>query len=111
MAETVTISVERVQKLEALEKKVKETKKKSLDKLLQKIAESPVPIHVEAKSTARVLRHIEKNREQYNARRRELRRLKKEAAAAELEKAQQNPPASVQTVEMPVQPPDIKPQP
>jgi len=102
MAETVTISVERLQKLEALEKKVKETKKKSLDKLRQKIAESPVPIHVEAKSTARVLRHIEKNREEYNARRKELRMLRREVAAAELEKSQQKPPVSEQTGGSPV---------
>lgn len=99
MAEIVSISVERLQKLEALEKKVKETKKKSLDKLLQKIAESPVPIHVPKSkpSTERVLRHIANNREIYNARRREIRWLRQQAAeaAAEVQPPPENPPGSV----------------
>jgi hypothetical protein len=71
------ISTERLQKLEAMETK----RKANLEKLLQAKKDSPVPIHVQGTSTKRVLRHIEKNREAYNARRRELRRLKKESAS------------------------------
>ena len=83
MTEVVTISVERLKKLEELEAKVKAQKKKSLDKLLEKKANSPVPIHVptnKTKSTERVMRHIAANRNEYNAKQRERRLLKKEQA-------------------------------
>lgn len=82
MTEVVTISVERLKKLEELEAKVKTQKKKSLDKLLEKKANSPVPIYIESKSTARVMRHIAKDREAFNAKQRERRLLKKEQAEA-----------------------------
>lgn len=72
----------RLKTLEALEAKVKARNKTSLDKLLEKKANSPVPIYVEAPSTARVLRHIAKDRDAYNAKQRERRRLKKEQAEA-----------------------------
>ena len=83
MTEVVTISAERLAKLEELEAKVKARKKKSLDKLLEKKANSPVPIHTptnKTKSTERVMRHIAANREAYNAKQRERRLLKKEQA-------------------------------
>ena len=82
MADVVTISAERLKKLEELEAKVKTQKKKSLDKLLEKKANSPVPIYIESKSTARVMRHIAKDREAFNAKQRERRLLKKEQAEA-----------------------------
>ena len=118
----VSISVERLQKLEELEEKVKANKRKYLDKLLQKIAESPVPIHVPKSkpSTERVLRHIANNREAYNQRRRERRRMQKEAAAAAAAAAQaqaqaqappENPPGQSNPSDPPVQPSNIKPQP
>ena len=105
MADVVTISAERLKKLEELEAKVKARNKKnnskpnrkarnleSLARLLEKKANSPVPIHVptnKTTSTERVLRHIEKNREAYNAKRREKRRLQKEALNLALDQAQQ----------------------
>lgn len=85
MTDVVTINVERLRQLEAIEAKVKAHNLKSLTKLLEKKANSPTPIHAptnKTTSTARVMRHIEKNRDEYNARRREKRRLLKEACAS-----------------------------
>lgn len=109
MTEVVTISVERLKKLEELEAKVKAQNKRknnkphrkarnleSLAKLLEKKADSPVPIHVptnKTTSTERVLRHIAANRDEYNAKRRERRRLQKEALNLSLEQTQQTNPS------------------
>lgn len=73
--ETVTISKERLTQLEALEAKVK-AKNTAKHIELQKYTDTP------AKKLARVIRHIDKDRDAYNARRREKRALAKEAAAA-----------------------------
>ena len=75
MSETVTISAARLQELEALEAKIKAKNEKDTQRL-----NAYNDAHPE-KRTARVLRHIEKDRDAYNARRRERRRLAKEAAA------------------------------
>ena len=98
MTEMVSISMvefQKFQKLKAQEAKMKERKKphnlNSLAKLLEKKANSDVPIHVptnKTKSTERVLRHIAKNRDEYNAKRRERRRMQKEAMELALEQAQ-----------------------
>lgn len=74
--EMVTVSKERLVQLEALEAKLK--KKNAAKHIeLQKYTDTPI------KKNARVMRHIDKDRDAYNARRRERRRLAKEAAAAE----------------------------
>jgi len=76
MSETVTITVERLKELEALEAKVKAQNIKDVKRLNDYNNAHP------EKRLARVVRHIEKDRDAYNARRRERRRLAKEAAAA-----------------------------
>lgn len=97
MTEMVSITMvefQKFQKLKAQEAKMKERKKahnlNSLAKLLEKKANSDVPIHVpkSKSSTERVLRHIAKNREEYNLKRRERRRMQKEAMELSLEQAQ-----------------------
>lgn len=75
MSDLVTITAERLKELEALEAKVKaKNEQKRIE--LQKYTDTP------EKRLERVKRHIEKDRDAYNARRRERRRLAKEAAAA-----------------------------
>jgi hypothetical protein len=75
MSDLVTITAERLKELEALEAKVKaKNEQKRIE--LQKYTDTP------EKVLERVKRHIEKDRDAYNARRRERRRLAKEAAAA-----------------------------
>lgn len=75
MSELVTITAERLKELETLEAKVKaKNEQKRIE--LQKYTDTP------EKRLERVMRHIEKDRDAYNARRRERRRLAKEAAAA-----------------------------
>lgn len=76
MSELVTITAERLKALEAIEAKVKARNSKDVKRLNEYNNAHP------EKSLARVLRHIEKDRDAYNARRRERRRLAKEAAAA-----------------------------
>ena len=73
---TTTITVERLQELEALEAKIKMKNEEDAKRLNAYNTAHP------EKRLARVLRHIEKDRDAYNARRRERRRLAKEAAAA-----------------------------
>ena len=82
MSETVTISAARLQELEAAAAAVPILKEK-----LKKANHSD-PARVNAYNKAhpekvleRVKRHIEKDRDAYNARRRERRRLAKEAVA------------------------------
>lgn len=80
---TTTITVERLQELEAAEAAasiLKEKLKKRNHSDLARI-NAYNKAHPE-KVLARVKRHIEKDRDAYNARRRERRRLAKEAAAA-----------------------------
>jgi len=81
MSETVTISVARLQELEAaaaavstLKERLKKANHCDIDKL--KAYDKAHP----EKAAERSKRYKERNREAYNARRRELRRLKKEAA-------------------------------
>lgn len=95
------ITTERLKRLEKWEAKKKIQDAKSLARLLKKKEESPVPIHVPAPSTQRVLKHIAKNREAYNARRRELRKLKKEAAEQTAEPVAE--PVAEQVIE-PIEP-------
>jgi hypothetical protein len=92
MAETVTITVERLKELEAAAAAVPILREK-----LKKANHSD-PARVNAynkahpeKALERVKRHIEKDRDAYNARRRERRRLAKEAAAGLITPAV-NPP-------------------
>ena len=76
MSGLVTITAERLQELEAMEAKIKVKNEKDTKRL------NAYNIAHPEKRMARVLRHIEKDRDAYNARRRERRRLAKEAAAA-----------------------------
>lgn len=83
MTDTVTISVERLKELEAAAAALPILKEK-----LKKANHSD-PKRINAYNKAhpekvleKVLRYQNKDRDAYNARRRELRRLKKEAAAA-----------------------------
>lgn len=69
---TVTISATRLAELEAAEAKVNARKEKSLARLAAYKEQHP------ESNLACVKRHIEKNRDAYNARRRELNRLKRE---------------------------------
>lgn len=78
MSETVTITVERLKELEIIEAKVKAKNSKEVKRINEYNKAHP------EKVLERVNRHIEKDRDAYNARRRERRRLAKEAA---------NPPA------------------
>jgi len=74
MAETVTISVERLKKLEKYEAKVNAHKETSIKELRNYDKANP------DKPALRSKRYKEAHRESYNARRRELYRLKKAAA-------------------------------
>ena len=76
MSDLVTITAERLKELEALEAKVKAHNIKDAKRLNEYNNAHP------EKVLERVKRHIEKDRDAYNARRRERRRLAKEAAAA-----------------------------
>jgi hypothetical protein len=76
MSDTVTITVERLKELEKYEARIKAKNAKDAIRLAEYHKAHP------EKTLARVNRHIEKDRDAYNARRRELRKLKKEAAAA-----------------------------
>ena len=75
MSETVTITLERLNELEALEEKVNAKNIQTRIKLM-KYTDTP------EKRLERMTRYIEKDRDAYNAKRREKRRLAKEAAAA-----------------------------
>jgi hypothetical protein len=75
MSETVTITVERLKELEKYEAKIKAKNAKDTIRLAEYHKTHP------EKTLARVNRHIEKDRDAYNAKRRERRRLAKEAAA------------------------------
>lgn len=82
MSETVTISVARLQELEAaaaaaatLKERLKKANHCDPERLKAYNKAHP------EKAAERSKRYKERNREAYNARRRELRRLKKEAAA------------------------------
>lgn len=75
MAETVTITVERLKELEALEAKVKAQQAQDLKRLVAYDKAHPDKVLERAK------RYQNKDRDAYNARRREIRRLAKAAAA------------------------------
>ena len=76
MSDLVTITVERLKKLEALEAKIKIQQALDLKRLIAHDKAHPERVLERAK------RYQNKDRDAYNARRRELRRQKKEAAAA-----------------------------
>ena len=83
MSDTVTITIERLKELEAaaaavpiLKEKLKKANHSDPDRINAYNKAHP------EKVLERVKRHIEKDRDAYNARRRERRRLAKEAAAA-----------------------------
>ncbi len=83
MSETVTITVERLKELEAaaaalpiIKDKLKKANHSNPERLIAYNKAHP------EKAAERVKRHIEKDRDAYNAKRRERRRLAKEAAAA-----------------------------
>jgi hypothetical protein len=76
--EMVTIPAARLAELEALAAVAREVKTKQAERLasvVERYKQTPESV------LARVKRYQDKNRDAYNARRRELRRLKKEAAA------------------------------
>jgi len=75
MSETVTISAARLQELEAMEAKIKVQQAKDLQRLINHDKAHPERV------LERVKRYQNKDRDAYNARRRERRRLAKEAAA------------------------------
>ena len=72
---TTTITVERLQELEALEAKIKIQQAKDLQRLIKHDKAHPERV------LERTKRYQNKDRDAYNARRRERRRLAKEAAA------------------------------
>ena len=76
MSETVTITVERLKQLEKYEAKIKAKNAKDTIRLAEYDNAHP------EKVLERTKRYKDKDRDAYNARRRELRRLKKEAEAA-----------------------------
>ena len=76
MSDTVTITVERLKELEKYEARTKAKNAKDAIRVVEF-----QKAHPEINSE-RVKRHIEKDRDAYNAKRREKRRLAKEAAAA-----------------------------
>jgi hypothetical protein len=76
MSELVTITAERLKALEAIEAKVKAQQAQDLKRLAAYDKAHP------DKVLERVKRYQNKDRDAYNARRRELRRLAKAAAAA-----------------------------
>ena len=79
MSDTVTITVERLKELEKYEAKVKAKYEKTLGSLREYDKAHP------EKSAERSKRYKDANREAYNARRRELRKLKKEGASVACE--------------------------
>jgi hypothetical protein len=76
MSEMVTITLERLQELEKYEAKIKAKNAKDTIRLMEYDKAHPEKVLERAK------KYQDKNREAYNARRRELRKLKKEEAAA-----------------------------
>jgi hypothetical protein len=72
MSETITISAARLQELEAMEAKIKAKNEKDTLRIINYDKEHPGAAAVRSK------RCKERHREEYNARRRELYRLKKE---------------------------------
>jgi hypothetical protein len=77
--EMVTIPAARLAELEALAAVAREAKAKQTERLasiVERYKQTPETV------LARVKRYQDKNRDAYNARRRELRQIKKEAAAA-----------------------------
>ena len=76
MSETVTITKERLQELEKYEARIKAKNAKDTKRIIEYQKEHP------EKNLERVNKHIDKDRDAYNAKRREKRRLAKEAAAA-----------------------------
>lgn len=77
MSETVTITLERLHELEKYEARIKAKNAKDTIRLAEYDKAHP------EKVLERTKRYKDKDRDAYNARRRELRKLKKEAAAAE----------------------------
>jgi hypothetical protein len=71
--ETVVITAERLKQLEEAEMRLTNKNKRAVERLHKYNKEHP------EKVAERVKRHVERDREAYNARRRELYRLKKEA--------------------------------
>jgi hypothetical protein len=76
MSETVTITLERLHELEKYETRIKAKNAKDTIRLAEYDKAHP------EKVLERTKRYKDKDRDAYNARRRELRRLKKEAEAA-----------------------------
>ena len=76
MSDMVTITLERLKELEKYEAKVKAKNAKDTIRLMEYDKAHPEKVLERAK------KYQDKNREAYNARRRELRKLKKEAAEA-----------------------------
>lgn len=76
MSETVTITKERLAELEKYEARIKAKNAKDAKRVIEYQKEHP------EKNLERVNKHIDKDRDAYNAKRREKRRLAKEAAAA-----------------------------
>lgn len=75
----ITISVQELEELKrkaTIADKCNTQKKKELDRLHNRDKEHPERVN------ERMRKYLDKNRDAYNARRRELRRLKKEAVAA-----------------------------
>ena len=77
MSETVTITKERLAELEKYEARIKAKNAMDTKRIIEYQKEHP-EINLQ-----RVNKHIDKDREAYNAKRREKRRLAKEAAAAD----------------------------
>jgi len=75
MSDTVTITVERLKELEKYEARIKAKNAKDTIRLMEYDKAHP------EKVLERTKRYKDKDRDAYNARRRELRKLKKEAAA------------------------------
>lgn len=84
----ITISIQEFEELKAKAAKTDERNKKSLERLNKYNETNPNAVR------ERVKRYKDKDRDAYNARRRELRRLKKEAEAA----ASENPPVDGVTI-------------
>jgi hypothetical protein len=76
MSDTVTITVERLKELEKYEARIKAKNAKDTIRLMEYDKAHP------EKVLERTKRYKDKDRDAYNARRRELRKLKKEAAEA-----------------------------
>lgn len=81
MSDTVTITKERLAELEKYEARIKAKNAKDAKRLMEYQKAHP-EINLQ-----RVNKHIDKDRDAYNAKRREKRRLAKEAAAAATPKA------------------------